>query len=269
VQTVSYASAATSSVQTMVMDFLPALLNARRPDRAVMIARHLLATTTARVTCGSFGSPDGINVVASFPGKGPPLVISAHYDGAGAYDNASGVVALLGLSCHLSRESVPCAVKCVFFDREESDQAGSRSYLKTQRDRGRLPFAHIAIDGVGVGEKMVGVWNSSHLELLLEQRRHSVECSCDSQTFLQHGIPTVHAFSLPGHEAASFVQYRHAPASWHVLHTPADTHDRICPLAMRSNTTDLLRSACHLLRHRSMHSRAHVGFLGSLGCGSG
>jgi len=79
------------------------------------------------------------NVVGYLPGEDSThaVLISAHYDGSGqcgkllpsAYDNGSGIAAMLQTASWLSRaESLPCDVIFAAFNGEENGKDGSRSF---------------------------------------------------------------------------------------------------------------------------------------------
>lgn len=71
------------------------------------------------------------NIVVSYHPSDTRLVIGAHYDSVenstGANDNASGCSVLLHLIERL--ENIKHSIDIVFFDREESIDHGSESYL--------------------------------------------------------------------------------------------------------------------------------------------
>lgn len=89
------------------------------------------------------GSTDtvGANVVARIPGtkgRGPAIVLSAHYDHLGvrngetfngADDDASGCVALLTIAERLMKERPQHDVILAFFDAEESGMVGSKAFV--------------------------------------------------------------------------------------------------------------------------------------------
>jgi hypothetical protein len=101
------------------------------------------------------------NVIATLKGMGagteapPLLVIGAHYDSVyntvGGFDNGSGVMALMDVAEHLSKQQFPITVQFVAFGAEEFDFLGSRHYIMSLKERGLLEkvVAMINLDAVG------------------------------------------------------------------------------------------------------------------------
>jgi hypothetical protein len=218
----------------MINEFLPALLIAGRGRRARMIADELSATSTATVQMQSLPCQMGTNVIATLLcGRGAPVILSAHYDGHGAYDNASGVVVLLMLARLMSRVKLPFPLTCAFFDLEERGQIGSREFVRSLS--GMKPRAHVSLDGVGIGQELVAVWNTRQMLVRCRHAEIEIACACDSLSFMDAGIPTGHAFSLPCSEADSFLSYRTAPRTWRILHSSADTPECLSISDLASN----------------------------------
>lgn len=117
------------------------------------------ATVEARVEVGAreTGPATGLNVRCRL-GEGPvQLVVCAHYDTVwstvGAYDNASGVAAVLELAARLSQEAPPSAVELVLFGGEEWHLAGSKSYVAAHGPELRGIRAALCFDGIGRGDE--------------------------------------------------------------------------------------------------------------------
>lgn len=114
------------------------------------------------------------NVVASLPAAKNPrtaqtIVIGAHMDCVqtpGANDNGSGTVSILEAARVLSRPEIASQLKYnvefVNFGAEEIGLVGSKEYVKSLQDSGRVNKvkAMINLDMVGVGNNMV-MWNSN------------------------------------------------------------------------------------------------------------
>lgn len=114
------------------------------------------------------------NVVASLPAAKNPrtaqtIVIGAHMDSVqtpGANDNGSGTVSIMEAARVLSRPEIASQLKYnvefVNFGAEEIGLVGSKEYVKSLQDAGRLNKvkAMINLDMVGVGNNMV-MWNSN------------------------------------------------------------------------------------------------------------
>jgi len=205
-----------------------------------MIAGHLANRTQVKVKHQRFATTTGQrgeNLIATLGPGTADLLISAHYDGDGAYDNASGVVGLLLLADQIRRDPLAGTITCAFFDHEEGGQEGARFYAASLQRR--WPRAHVAIDGLGIGPRVVGAFNMRSLRVRCGQEWHQVECRSDASVFQDNGIPSVHCFSLPAAEADSLVLEGTAPKSWAILHSPRDHPDIIDMMALETNISDL------------------------------
>jgi len=93
------------------------------------------------------------NIIVQFGRGTPRLVIGAHYDSVlgstGANDNGSGVAILLDLARTLRIELHLAPVDIVFFDLEEQEWLGSRSYLKCISPDDICAYINLDICGVG------------------------------------------------------------------------------------------------------------------------
>jgi hypothetical protein len=85
----------------------------------------------------------GTNLVAEKAGaSGKFLIVSAHYDSvnnAGADDDATGVVAMLGTAKMLQSKKLKHGVRFVAFDQEEVGLVGSAAYVADLVRRGEAP----------------------------------------------------------------------------------------------------------------------------------
>jgi len=140
----------------------------------------------------------GENVVVEIHNNAKDSVlISAHYDDTGIYDNCGGVFQLLILCEKLSSLNISnykCNYVLIFTDQEESFQQGIYHYLKFNS---KLNFKyHLNIDGLGVGEEVM-LYNSfgGHLVVnwLVEQEK--VILLTDSAPFTALPIDSYHLFS--------------------------------------------------------------------------
>ncbi len=177
--------------------------------------------------CTSDMSSD--NVTLTIPGTGQGRVlVCAHYDAfwntPGAYDNASGTLALLGLARSLAADASERTVDIAFFTGEEWHLGGSRRYatLAEPRSLGELDFV-LNIDGLG---------DSDHLELASgpEQFEQAVYAQV-REGMRETGREATLASRFPptrGTDDASFAA-RGVPTAfitfnnWHKLHQPDDT----------------------------------------------
>jgi len=94
--------------------------------------RKEFETLGFRVSEHSYGS--GTNLIAEKAGKsGKFLIVSAHYDSvnnAGADDDGTGVIAMLGTARLLRNANLKHGLRFVAFDQEEIGLVGSRAYVK-------------------------------------------------------------------------------------------------------------------------------------------
>lgn len=154
------------------------------------------------------------------------VVVSTHYDGIGAYDNACGVTALLYLiESFISYRPKHNFVYC-FFDCEEEGQAGSKAFLQDFPNR-RSIVQHLEIDGSGIGDCLVGVSNFTSLPLRIGEKVIVIPSSGDFASFISHNIPSLHLFSLPMKEAKLFVEKRIFPETLYILHTKEDNLKKV------------------------------------------
>lgn len=91
-------------------------------------------------------------------GDGLPRVVAyAHYDTmwstAGAYDNASGVAAVLEMAARCREPAGPPTVEFILFGGEEWHLAGSRSYVASHLPELREVDAALCFDGIGRGDE--------------------------------------------------------------------------------------------------------------------
>lgn len=167
------------------------------------------------------------NIWINFKGQlQKTIVISTHYDGIGAYDNACGVATLLYLiESFISYRPKHNFVYC-FFDCEEEGQMGSKLFLQDFPNR-RSVVQHLEIDGSGIGDCLVGVSNFTSLPLQFGEKIIVVPSSGDFASFISHNIPSLHLFSLPMREAKLFVEKRIFPETLYILHTEEDNLTKV------------------------------------------
>ncbi|MGI8485771.1 MAG: M28 family metallopeptidase, partial [Thermomicrobiales bacterium] len=163
--------------------------------------------------------------------KSEAVIVCGHYDTfwntVGAYDNGSGVVALLELARRWSTRPPRRPVRLVFFAAEEWHLAGSRAFAAgmSQEDRDGTAFV-INLDGLGRGnllECSVGPETfeqsvTAEIELFATSNRPKLQLSSrfpplagtDHAPFYAAGIPSMHlTFN-----------------DWNLLHRPEDTPKR-------------------------------------------
>ncbi len=158
------------------------------------------------------------------------LALTAHYDHLGddsddvrfpgAFDNASGVAAVLQTARELSQEKLPFNLLVAFLTGEESGLWGAKRLLAHPP----LPIsAVINLDGIGsepklnamrLGHRQRGDWLAELGESVLSKRGIQAQWiggSDDSSAFISKGIPTLGLGQQPTGQARS------------VMHTPLDT----------------------------------------------
>lgn len=157
----------------------------------------------------------GHNLIAEIPGldrkSEDEAIVCAHYDTVwttpGAYDNASGVVALLALAEALVEHPLARPLRLIFFSGEEWHLAGSRAFVEdlNPKELARVAFV-LNVDGIGRGrllEVSVGPesfeWNVKRL-VDSHGRRNGIRCvtrfpplpGSDHAPFYEAGIPAAH-----------------------------------------------------------------------------
>jgi glutaminyl-peptide cyclotransferase len=195
------------------------------PRPAGSAASRTLATMLRdRLPNGRFEAvPDGLrNVVGSLPGKGPPIVLGAHYDTkdsppgfVGAEDGAGGTAELLEVARALRKAKAPRdarAIRFVLFDGEECPSAddspflacglrGSRAYVKRHpRAKAMVLLDFVAQKGLSIPRDAtsdLGLWAQLRASAKAVgsgrtfPARTRGAISDDHTPFLQHGIPAI------------------------------------------------------------------------------
>ena len=137
--------------------------------------------------------------------NGRIILVTAHCDtvpgSPGAYDNAGGVAALLGLAELLAEGELPKGVQLLFTSGEEQHLAGSRAFVKELDAAGRLSNVTFCLnlDGTGRGQ-ILEAWvgpgalaERIHPALRTEEVRFvsPPPPSGDHYAFWKRGIPAV------------------------------------------------------------------------------
>ena len=116
---------------------------------------------TQGFSVGSHGQPlVSANVVFTKPGDSArTIVVGAHYDsaavGQGAFDNATGVGALLDAARYLRDKRTPDTLAFVLFGAEEKGELGSTWYVKhlTPQQK-QAVVCMVNLDGVATGDQL-------------------------------------------------------------------------------------------------------------------
>ncbi len=162
------------------------------------------------------------------------LALTAHHDHLGddsdevhfpgAFDNASGVAAVLSAARELAEEKLPFNLMVAFLTGEESGLWGAKQLVAHPP----LPIsAVINLDGIGsesklnalrLGHRQRGDWLAELAEGVLLKRGVQAQWiggSDDSSAFISKGIPTLGLGQQPTGQARS------------VMHTPLDTFESL------------------------------------------
>lgn len=181
----------------------------------------------------NYQNSNGNNITVEFKGTiNYTVIISAHYDGNGAYDNIGGVYMLLSLIKYIKNIKPFYSYRFVFFDKEEDGQIGSKLFLENYDKlfgKGSLTriIQHIAIDGCGIGEKFVYINNLNEITFLIDKKKLTIQLLADFRSFRLYGIPSLHTFSLPEKEAKGLIYDMKFPDTWLILHSDDDNLNNI------------------------------------------
>jgi acetylornithine deacetylase/succinyl-diaminopimelate desuccinylase-like protein len=163
----------------------------------------------------------------------PNIIITAHYDGFGAYDNAGGVAGLLWLLRWIKFDNLKSfdygiGIIIVFTDKEERDLVGAKHLIKHKIFDIEKIYAHLSLDGFGIGTNISGFANSKEVRLKINSTEETVlTLHADTTVFQEKGIPSIHLFTLPEKELSDLVSDRLFPPTWRIIHTKKDTPENI------------------------------------------
>ena len=204
---------------------------------------------------------EGRNVV-TIAGRGPEIVIGAHYDAArledgtlskGAVDNGASTVVLVRVAEALSKMRLRTQTRVVFFDMEELGLLGSAEFVRAHRERPVRVMVNFDVNAFG-DLVMVGPRSESNGDALQHLRAICAEVAAecvefprmppsDDRSFQAGKIPAVSIATVPavqGHELwlllnggkASGLQPAFTPQILRTIHTPADRSDLVDRNAM-------------------------------------
>ena len=178
------------------------------------------------------------NLLLELPGElSEAVVLSAHYDSTalscGAFDNLSGIIALLYIAEYLSKKSLRRTVRFLFCGGEEWGLLGSYAYCQAHREEASQIKMNINLDmlGTDMGEfvafssadeataNILAAFGARHRFPL--SVRHAIRSS-DSNSFVHIGVPAI-----------SFARY--SPAEAVRCHTPEDTAEIVSPLQLKKD----------------------------------
>lgn len=164
---------------------------------------------------------------------GPNIVITSHYDGCGAYDNAGGVVAIMWLMKWMKLDNMASLNRkygfiVVFTDREERGLLGAKYLLKNRAIKTETIYAHLSVDGFGIGTNFGAFANTRKVRLKTKSKvKTTLTLQADTTVFQEMGLPSLHLFTLPKNELLDLVHRAIFPDTWLVIHTTKDTPERI------------------------------------------
>lgn len=224
---------------------------ARAADYILGTLRRYGLSATTRTTPDAPPAPPAITVRL---GPGPPtLLLCAHYDtvpaSPGADDNASGVAVLLELARLLADRPARPGLQITFYPNEEpphflTSASGSSTHAARLHERGVRPGLAVAVDSVGApGPLLVGARPHSgaaaqYLAAALGAHRTAEPIITSSGAYWIDRSDH-HPFVLRGWRGVLVTAAR-TPLST-VLHTTADTADKLDYTALANTTLGLLR----------------------------
>lgn len=151
----------------------------------------------------------------------PYLVVSAHYDGCGAYDNLGGTLVLFWMLRWMKQFLKKGNYLFAFFDGEERGLLGASSFLQGFGPKNIA--GHLSLDGFGIGNSIGCFANLEKVLLKIDGKTHYIPLQADTMVFQERGIPSLHCFSLPYEELEALIEDKIFPPAWHILHTRADS----------------------------------------------
>jgi aminopeptidase YwaD len=168
------------------------------------------ASYANRRSCNVFGAISGKKL------KHQKVVVGAHYDsqitGVGAYDNATGVAALLELARIFGKRQFKRSIVLTAFSGEESGLWGSSSYVENNKDDLKVNcIGMINIDGpCSVFPAQNTIWATGRMANLALRKMKEVDCQIrkpvvdasrfafsDYYPFARVRVPVVWIFEYP------------------------------------------------------------------------
>lgn len=134
------------------------------------------------------------------------IIITAHYDDCGIYDNSGGVLHTLNLCEEIFNNGINKNVIFIFSDQEENFQQGVYYFLQNNNIQ-NIKF-HINIDGIGIGEELV-IYNSIKGCLVvdwLDINNEKVILLTDNSPFTSLNINSLHLFSCKSSDALKTIK---------------------------------------------------------------
>jgi aminopeptidase S len=216
--------------------------------RRLAITKQLdAAGVSYRLDDFSLPNFSGTNIVADVPARKPGkvLLLGAHYDrvaqGQGAVDNAGSCAVLLRLLASFKAKPLEnYSIRAVFFDLEEGGLVGSQAYF-AKNQNSEKPALALNLDIFGYGDTFFAVASSetgvlaNALQQAAKQSSFSLRLTprnqypaSDHRIMMAVGIETVGLALIDGSEIDSILQRGGpAPRILTIIHTPADTIDKI------------------------------------------
>ncbi|HRP91007.1 MAG TPA: M28 family peptidase [Edaphocola sp.] len=121
------------------------------------------------------------------------ILITAHYDDDGIYDNFGGVVQLISLIQN-QEAFTNYNIDFLFTDQEERFQQGIYQYLKMVK--GSVSYdVHLNIDGIGIGKSLICYKSNGHFVVDWLCNNSKSILLTDNTPLINSGIPSYHIFS--------------------------------------------------------------------------
>lgn len=170
---------------------------------------HFLESRDINFYTQEFNSLFGLgrNIIVEINNKSTEsILISAHYDDKGIYDNSGGVYHTLSLCEQLSSSSFNSNFILIFSDQEESFQQGMYHFLQKNKKL-QMKF-HLNFDGIGIGEELI-LYNSHKGYLVvdwLKDNKDKAILLTDNSPFLFSEIKSFHIFSCLKNDALKTIE---------------------------------------------------------------
>lgn len=203
---------------TLPAESTAALLATAGPARLVLVtARH---------------ESSGVTLVARNRVPGPRVVLAAHYDtnhdAPGALDNAAGVAAMLETATLLLGCCPDLALECVAFGGEDSWYPGDAAYFEDAERFRRETRLFINFDGPGSRAVDPGVDVASfNLDPAMNARLEQILRRTPRVGVAQPWMQSDHAFAVALGVPTLACSSANLPVSVGLVHTPADTPDKV------------------------------------------
>ncbi len=196
------------------------------------------------------------NIILDIEGESDEtVVVSAHYDSSslsfGAYDNMSGVIALIYLAERFSKKKLKRNLRLLWCGSEERGLIGSYEYCLSHKKELKSTILNINLDMLGSAYGKFVVFSctdentTEYLKEYFKEKSFGATVkynirSSDSNSFIIHGVPAV-----------SFARYAKNTS---FVHTKDDTMERVSPTRLIKDSRIIATFTEHLLNSPSLPS---------------